>query len=109
MSVCMCVDTNECLQDNVCGRGQCVNVDGGFECECEQGYVAGVDGTCEGTHACLPACQSLCVSLSVSLSVCHSTAVQYSFVSLVSLLVNIQLSLEASRPPTKFLCMYHQH
>lgn len=105
MSVCMCVDTNECLQDNVCGRGQCVNVDGGFECECEQGYVAGVDGTCEGTHACLPACHSLCVSLSV----CHSTAVQYSFVSLVSLLVNIQLSLEASRPPTKFLCMYHQH
>ena len=44
----MCVDTNECLQDNVCGRGQCVNVDGGFECQCADGYAAGVDGTCEG-------------------------------------------------------------
>jgi len=62
------VDTDECLQDNVCGRGQCVNVDGGFECECEQGYVAGVDGTCEGTQACLPACHSLSLGLSVSLS-----------------------------------------
>ena len=42
------VDTNECLEDNVCGQGECVNVDGGFECRCADGYAAGVDGTCEG-------------------------------------------------------------
>jgi len=45
----VCIDTNECLEDNVCGRGQCVNVDGGFECRCEDGYVPGADGTCEGS------------------------------------------------------------
>jgi len=44
----LCVDTNECLQDDVCGPGQCVNVDGGFECQCADGYAASVDGTCEG-------------------------------------------------------------
>jgi len=52
--VCVCVsvcgpDTDECLDEGVCGEGLCVNVDGGFECDCADGYVAGVDGTCEGT------------------------------------------------------------
>jgi len=42
-------DTDECLDEGVCGEGLCVNVDGGFECDCADGYVAGVDGTCEGT------------------------------------------------------------
>jgi len=45
------LDTDECLQDDVCGRGQCVNVDGGFECQCYDGYAAGVDGTCEGLQS----------------------------------------------------------
>ena len=42
------VDTDECLADGVCGEGVCINVDGGFECQCADGYAAGVDGTCEG-------------------------------------------------------------
>ena len=53
---CLCVsvvDIDECLEDGVCGEGVCVNVDGGFECQCADGYAVGIDGTCEGmTYTC---------------------------------------------------------
>ena len=58
--MCACVDVDECLGEeygselggggSVCGEGQCVNVDGGFECRCADGYAPGVDGTCEGLY-----------------------------------------------------------
>ena len=28
----------------ICGVGQCVNLDGGFECQCPQGYMLKSDG-----------------------------------------------------------------
>ena len=42
-----CEDIDECLTDE-CGH-TCVNVPGGFHCECEDGYVLERDGvTCTG-------------------------------------------------------------
>lgn len=32
----------------VCGNGTCSNVNGGFECECREGFTAGPSQTCEG-------------------------------------------------------------
>ena len=36
-----CVDDNECARSNVCGNGTCSNVEGGFECSCQDGYAPG--------------------------------------------------------------------
>jgi hypothetical protein len=42
-----CVDVNECSEkgDRACGKaGECVNVEGGFECICPLGYMLAGDG-----------------------------------------------------------------
>jgi hypothetical protein len=32
------VDINECKDGNPCGRGNCVNVDGAYDCQCHAGF-----------------------------------------------------------------------
>ena len=40
-----CMDTDECSEDSfICGVGQCINTDGGFECLCPEGYMLKSDG-----------------------------------------------------------------
>ena len=35
----ICIDIDECLEDNICGgMGKCINLDGGFDCDCQSGY-----------------------------------------------------------------------
>ena len=35
-------DDNECISvKNICGNGTCTNVDGGFECTCNEGFAPG--------------------------------------------------------------------
>ena len=39
------MDRDECGEQQLCGRGECRNTEGGYECSCQQGY--GFDGvTC---------------------------------------------------------------
>lgn len=33
------LDINECVMQGICNNGQCVNAQGGFQCECKQGYA----------------------------------------------------------------------
>jgi hypothetical protein len=35
------LDDNECLIPNICGNGTCSNINGGFECSCNDGYTPG--------------------------------------------------------------------
>ena len=35
-------DDNECLIGSICGNGTCANINGGFECSCNDGYAPGV-------------------------------------------------------------------
>ena len=45
-----CEDVDECA-DHPCGQ-TCVNLEGGYRCECEQGYVLREDRiTCEGRQS----------------------------------------------------------
>ena len=46
------LDTNECAAlVNPCGRGECANDEGGFTCECEDGYApTGPNGSCQGRY-----------------------------------------------------------
>ena len=32
-------DVNECLLGNICGRHVCVNLEGSYRCECQNGFV----------------------------------------------------------------------
>lgn len=42
-------DVDECGQDNVCLRGQCINTDGSFLCLCEAGFKYNDEAAdCEG-------------------------------------------------------------
>lgn len=53
---CMCVcvitttDTDECAENsNLCENGHCLNLPGGFRCECDMGFYQTPDGkACEG-------------------------------------------------------------
>ena len=41
-----CVDVNECAErPGVCANGRCINTEGGYQCECQPGYVSSPDGT----------------------------------------------------------------
>ena len=43
------VDINECVSTHGCQQ-VCINTDGGFRCECRQGFQLNTDGsTCSGT------------------------------------------------------------
>ena len=49
-----CVDDNECLAiPNVCGNGTCSNLNGSFECACENGFAPGPLGNCEDIDECV--------------------------------------------------------
>ncbi|KTG03207.1 hypothetical protein cypCar_00036026, partial [Cyprinus carpio] len=56
--VCVCVlrspssDTNECELGNPCGNGTCTNVEGAFECSCDEGFEPGPMMTCEDINEC---------------------------------------------------------
>lgn len=40
--LCLIPDDNECISvKNVCGNGTCSNVEGGFECSCNDGFAPG--------------------------------------------------------------------
>ncbi|KAG8240098.1 hypothetical protein J437_LFUL019682 [Ladona fulva] len=48
----MFTDENECLRGNVCGNGTCTNVEGGFECSCDEGFAPGPMQVCEDVNEC---------------------------------------------------------
>lgn len=40
---------NECQKTGMCANGQCINIDGGYRCQCNSGFQESVDGTtCTG-------------------------------------------------------------
>ena len=43
------LDEDECGISNPCGNGTCVNVVGGYECQCRAGFAPGPRQTCQGT------------------------------------------------------------
>ena len=47
-------NVNECLlYPNLCGNGKCDNVNGGFKCDCNQGYTVDETGNqCEDVNEC---------------------------------------------------------
>lgn len=38
--------------NNVCGNGTCLNVEGGFECSCAEGFAPGPNQVCEDLDEC---------------------------------------------------------
>ena len=38
------LDVNECAIQGICNNGQCVNAQGGFQCECTSGYALDSEG-----------------------------------------------------------------
>ena len=38
------LDINECAMQGICDNGRCVNSQGGFKCECNQGYALDGEG-----------------------------------------------------------------
>ena len=46
------LDDNECAVDNICRNGTCTNVEGGFECECTDGFAPGPMQVCEDVDEC---------------------------------------------------------
>ena len=50
MYVCMYVDIKECSEGNGGCDQECIELDGGFQCNCSEGYVLTYDlRTCSGT------------------------------------------------------------
>ena len=47
-----CVDIDECLGQNPCGRGTCVNEEGGYDCSCEAGFVFEAGSGCQDLNEC---------------------------------------------------------
>jgi len=53
-----CRDINECaLNSGLCSNGRCVNIEGGYRCDCFTGFETSPDGkSCQGKeihHECL--------------------------------------------------------
>ena len=45
-----CTDIDECrIAENPCGNGTCVNVPGGFQCDCNAGFESSMMMMCMGT------------------------------------------------------------
>uniref|UniRef100_A0A3Q4C0E7 Uncharacterized protein n=1 Tax=Mola mola TaxID=94237 RepID=A0A3Q4C0E7_MOLML len=49
-----CSDTDECAENsNLCESGHCLNLPGGFRCECDMGFIATPDGkACDDIDEC---------------------------------------------------------
>ncbi|KAM9409241.1 fibrillin-1 isoform 1-T1 [Pholidichthys leucotaenia] len=49
-----CSDSDECAENsNLCENGHCLNLPGGFRCECDMGFITTVDGkACEDIDEC---------------------------------------------------------
>lgn len=55
--LCVTADSDECAENSdLCDNGNCLNLPGGYRCECDMGFVPTVDGkacdgeTARGTH-----------------------------------------------------------
>ena len=47
------LDYNECARTGMCTHGKCVNMNGGYMCICNPGFVAAPDGkACIGRYYC---------------------------------------------------------
>lgn len=46
------VDKDECQTDDMCGKGVCINMEGGFDCKCTTGFTTGPNGRCIGNLLC---------------------------------------------------------
>ena len=47
----LCIDINECGEDNGGCNQTCLNIDGSFECSCNDGYKLDANGrTCSGKY-----------------------------------------------------------
>jgi len=54
MMTMMMTDENECMAEDLCQGGQCVNVDGSFKCLCQPGYTLSASGKqCQGASTLL--------------------------------------------------------
>ena len=50
----LCVDVNECYSDpDACGRGECVNTEGSYECDCHHGYALDDAMKCVDVNECV--------------------------------------------------------
>lgn len=38
-------DMNECQRTGMCTNGQCINIDGGYRCQCDHGFQESSGGT----------------------------------------------------------------
>nr|XP_040570359.1 fibrillin-3-like isoform X2 [Lepeophtheirus salmonis] len=49
-----CIDVDECgVNENICGEhGQCVNLNGSFECQCSDGYILYESNMCQDINEC---------------------------------------------------------
>uniref|UniRef100_A0A3B3RIX5 Latent transforming growth factor beta binding protein 2 n=1 Tax=Paramormyrops kingsleyae TaxID=1676925 RepID=A0A3B3RIX5_9TELE len=67
-------DVDECAEEDMCPRGQCLNTDGSFQCVCSAGFVfsaVGMGGEGNSTLCPpLPFCLHLSSPLSLSLHLC---------------------------------------
>ena len=50
-----CTDIDECrIAENPCGNGTCVNVPGGFQCDCNAGFESSMMMMCMGMALPIP-------------------------------------------------------
>ena len=48
-----CLDIDECVLDNICGSGDCINTEGSYDCHCHEGFTVSERGdTCEDINEC---------------------------------------------------------
>lgn len=64
MTVCMCVDVDECVEGQHQCQQRCINTFGSFKCSCDDGYQPAHDQTCTGVCVCV------CVAMHLYIRVC---------------------------------------